>query len=62
MRSIYFADEPASETDNVSVEPEDAVMDSRGFLGFAILFFVIYAMTPRPVLYAAVVKWVSQIY
>ena len=62
MRSTYFADEKSKETGAFLVEPGLETLDSRGFLGFAAVLFVIYAMTPRPVLYAALIKWISEVF
>ena len=61
MQSTRFADDRPEFADLSLVEPETEEVESPGFLAVVVVLFLIYAMTSRPVLYASIDEWVSQI-
>lgn len=61
MRSTHFA-EYRPKADNIQLlEERVEKVSSRGFLAAAIVLCMIYAATPRPILYEDIVKWLSQV-
>jgi len=62
MRSIYFADNEQRDAETLLRKSQLEDLDNRGFLAVAVVMFVIYAVATRPILYAQVGKWLSQIF
>lgn len=61
MKSTYFAEYRSKADKNQLLEERVEKVDSRGFLAAAIVLCMIYAATPRPILYEDIVKWFSQV-
>jgi hypothetical protein len=61
MRSTHFVDKDELELPPLIDEDDTLGMDVRGFLALAVVFFIIYALAPRPILYAAVGQWFSEL-
>ena len=61
MKSTRSVDDQSKYGINFVIEPEDFDPKTSGFLGMVVFLFVIYAMTSRPVLYAGISEWISQL-
>ena len=61
MKSTFSVDESELLLDFSDEEQEMERIESPGFLVVALVLLVIYAITSRPVLYASIDEWVSQI-
>ena len=64
MKSIDSVGEElkAGEIFSIEEEPENEEVTSPGFLLVVYFFFIVYAMTARPVVYAMIYDWVSQLF